>query len=67
MAKELKAQQNQVDQDLATAVQKVDGIRAEIDAASKQAEGFYMAREAAIRNTQVHRIATPPWKSCAAC
>jgi hypothetical protein len=58
VAKEMKAQQNQVDQDLASAVQKVDGIRAEIDASSKRAEGFYMAREAAIRNTQVHRIAT---------
>ena len=58
VAKELKAQQNQVDQDLTTAVQKVDGIRAEIDAAKKRADGFYMAREAAIRNTQVHRIAT---------
>jgi hypothetical protein len=58
VASDLKAQQKQVDEDLATAVQKVDGIRAEIDAASKRAEGFYMAREAAIRNTQVHRIAT---------
>jgi hypothetical protein len=43
---------------LAAAVQKVDGIRAEIDASRKRAEGFYEAREAAIRTTQVHRIAT---------
>ena len=55
---ELKAEEKQVDQDLAASVQKVDGIRTELDAARKQAEGFYEAREAAIRNTQVHRIAT---------
>jgi hypothetical protein len=53
-----KAEQEQIDQELAAAVQKVDGIRAEIDAGRKKAEGFYEAREAAIRNTQVHRIAT---------
>ena len=53
-----KAEQEQVDQELAAAVQKVDGIRAEVDASRKKAEGFYEAREAAIRNTQVHRIAT---------
>jgi hypothetical protein len=55
---ELKSEQKQIDQDVATAVQKVDGIRAELDAARKQAEGFYAAREASIRTTQVHRIAT---------
>lgn len=55
---ELKAEGKQTDQELALAVQKVDGIRAEIDASRKRAEGFYEAREAAIRNTQVHRIAT---------
>ena len=32
--------------------------RAEIDACRKKAEGFYEAREASIRKTQVHRIAT---------
>jgi hypothetical protein len=36
----------------------VEAIRAELDAARKKADGFYEAREAAIRNTQVHRIAT---------
>ncbi len=55
---EWKAEQKQIDQDLATAVQKVDGIRAEIDASRKKAEGFYAEREADIRKTQVHRIAT---------
>jgi hypothetical protein len=55
---ELKAEEKQSDQELAVAVQKVDGIRAEIDASRKKAEKFYEAREAAIRNTQVHRIAT---------
>jgi hypothetical protein len=55
---EWKAEEKQMDQDLAAAVKKVDGIRGEIDAARKKADGFYEAREAAIRNTQVHRIAT---------
>src|SRR5439155_15310472 len=32
--------------------------RAEVDACRKKAEGFYEAREASIKNTQVHRIAT---------
>jgi len=58
LAKEWAAQAKQADQDLAVAVQKVDGMRAEIDACRKRAEGYYEAREAAIRNTQVHRIAT---------
>lgn len=57
-AKEIKAQQEQVDKELAAAVQKVDGIRAEIAASRKTAEGYYEAREAAIRKTQVHRIGT---------
>ncbi|MCG3150159.1 MAG: hypothetical protein PCFJNLEI_03637 [Verrucomicrobiae bacterium] len=55
---ELKAEEKQIDTELAAAVQRVDGIRAEVDAARKRAEGFYEAREAAIKNTQVHRIAT---------
>jgi hypothetical protein len=55
---ELNAEEKQVDQDVAAAVQKVDGIRAQIDASRKKAEGFYEAREASIRRTQVHRIAT---------
>src|SRR5439155_2983668 len=44
--------------EFAAVVQKVDAIRAEIDADRKTAEGFYEARETAIRKTQVHRIAT---------
>jgi hypothetical protein len=58
LAAELKAEEKQVDVELAAAVKKVDGIRAEIDASRKKAEGLYDAREAAIKNTQVHRIAT---------
>jgi len=54
----LKAEEKQVDADVAAAVKNVDGIRAEIDASRKKADGFYEAREQAIRNTQVHRIAT---------
>jgi hypothetical protein len=58
LAMELKAEEKQLDAELAVSVQKVDGIRAELEAARKKAEGYYEAREAAIRNTQVHRIAT---------
>src|SRR5688572_312417 len=55
---ELNAAEKEADQELAGAVKNVDGIKAEIDAARKKAEGFYEEREAAIRKTQVHRIAT---------
>lgn len=55
---ELAAEEKELDAALGVAVQKVDGIRAEIAAAQKRAEGFYEAREAAIKETQVHRIAT---------
>jgi hypothetical protein len=58
LAAEWKAEEKQIDTELSSAIQKVDGLRAEVDAARKRAEGFYEAREAAIRNTQVHRIAT---------
>lgn len=58
LAKEEKAQREQIDQEFEAVVQKGDGIRAEIDASRKRAEGYYEAREAAIRKTQVHRIAT---------
>jgi hypothetical protein len=57
-AAQLNAEEKQVDQEVAAAVQKVDGIRAQIAASRKTAEGFYEAREASIRKTQVHRIAT---------
>jgi hypothetical protein len=57
-AADLAAQQKQIDADLAASVQKVDGIRSELDEANAKAESYYEAREAAIRNTQVHRIAT---------
>src|SRR5206468_6623348 len=55
---ELNAEEKQVDQEVTAAVKNVDGIRAEIDACRKKAEAFYEAREASIRKTQVHRIAT---------
>src|SRR5262249_49263354 len=58
LATEEKAQREQIDKEFAGVVQKVDGIRTEIDACRKRAEGFYEAREASIRKTQVHRIAT---------
>src|SRR6478736_427987 len=55
---QLAAEEKELDQALGVAVLKVDDIRAEVDAARKRAEVHYEAREAAIRNTQVHRIAT---------
>jgi hypothetical protein len=58
LAKEEKAEHDQIDQEFAAVVQKVDSIRAQIDACQKTAEGYYEAREASIRKTQVHRIAT---------
>ncbi len=58
LAKEEKAERDLIDQEFAAVVQKVDGIRSEIDASRKKAEGFYEERETAIRKTQVHRIAT---------
>src|SRR5262249_35508764 len=58
LATEEKAQREQIDKEFSGVVQNVDGIRAEIDACRKTAEGLYEQREAAIRKTQVHRIAT---------
>ena len=55
---EINAEEKLADQELAAAVKKVDGIRGEIDACRKKAEGYYEEREASIRKTQVHRIAT---------
>jgi len=55
---ELEAEEKELDENLGTSVAKVDGIRAELDAARQRAEKLYEAREASIRSTQVHRIAT---------
>jgi hypothetical protein len=55
---ELAAEEKELDAALGVAVLKVDDIRAEVDAARKRAETHYEAREAAIKDTQVHRIAT---------
>lgn len=55
---QLAAEEKELDQTLGVAVSKVDDIRTELDAARKRAESLYEAREASIRNTQVHRIAT---------
>jgi hypothetical protein len=52
------AEQKQINQDYQEAAQKIDGINAEMDTCSKTADGFYEAREASIKNTQVYRIAT---------
>ena len=58
LAAELKAEEKEADLQVAAAVKNVDTIRAQIDTARKSAEGYYEQREASIRNTQVHRIAT---------
>jgi len=58
LATQWTAEEKQIDQEFDTAAQKVDGIRAELDDCRKKADGFYEAREAAIKSTQVHRIAT---------
>ena len=58
LANEEKAQREQIEKEYVADVQKVDGIRAEIESCRKKAEDFYEAREASIRKTQVHRIAT---------
>ncbi len=58
LAKQGQDQAAQIDKEFAAVVTKVDTIRADIDASRKRAEGYYEAREAAIRKTQVHRIAT---------
>ncbi len=52
------AEEKQLDQELSATVHKVDGIQTELDATRAKAERFYEAREDAIKNTQVHRIAT---------
>jgi hypothetical protein len=58
LADEEKTTREQLDKDFDSVVQKADGIQAEIDSCRKQAQVYYEAREAAIRKTQVHRIAT---------
>jgi hypothetical protein len=58
LATEEKSTREQIDKQFEGVAEKVDGIRAEIDASRKIAESHYENREAAIRKTQVHRIAT---------
>jgi hypothetical protein len=58
LATEEKSTREQIDKQFEGVAEKVDGIRAEIDSCRKTADGFYEAREAAIRKTQVHRIGT---------
>jgi hypothetical protein len=68
VVKEGAAEAKKIDQEFDVAVQKeqdtlksqrpLEVIRAELDACRKKADGFYEVREAAIKKTQVHRIAT---------
>jgi hypothetical protein len=52
------AEEKQINQEYQAAAQKVDGIQAQIDVYSKQAEADYEERETDIKKTQVYRIAT---------
>jgi len=52
------AEEKAINEEYDAAAGKADGLRAEVDASRKQAEALYAARETAIQNTQVHRIAT---------
>jgi len=58
LATEEKAEREKIDKEFEGVAQKVDSIRAEIAVCQKAANTAYEAREAAIRKTQVHRIAT---------
>jgi len=68
LVKEGTSEAKLIDQEFTAAVQNeeatlksqrpVELIRAEVDACRKTANGFYEAREDAIKRTQVHRIAT---------
>ncbi len=55
---QLATEEKQLNQEYLAAVQRVDGIRNQIDATQAVADRLYEAREKAIQNTQVHRIAT---------
>jgi hypothetical protein len=52
------AEERQINQSFETSAMKADDIRAAVDDSRKRAEALYAAREIAIENTQVHRIAT---------
>ena len=58
LAKEEKAERERIDREFEGVVETTDGTRAQIDACRKAADGLYEEREASIRKTQVHRIAT---------
>lgn len=58
LTNEEKTQRDQIDKEYEGDLQKVDGIRAQIEASRKAADGYYEEREADIRKTQVYRIAT---------
>lgn len=68
LVKETAAESEKIDREFNTAVAKeqatlagrrpLDTVRGELDEARKRAEGFYEKRVEAIKETQVHRIAT---------
>ncbi len=58
MATQWTAEEKGINQEYEDSAHKADGIRTQLEDAQKKAESFYELREAAIQNTQVHRIAT---------
>ncbi|HEY3854155.1 MAG TPA: hypothetical protein VGO67_07180 [Verrucomicrobiae bacterium] len=58
MAAQWAAEEKEIDNEFDTAANKADSIRAQLDDSRKKAEAYYEGREAAIKNTQVYRIAT---------
>lgn len=58
LEKQFVQEEKEINGEYAAAAAKVDGVRADIDAATKAAENFYTEREEAIKKTQVYRIAT---------
>ena len=52
------SEEKEINQQFEAAARQADGIRSELDDSRKKAEEYYEAREEAIKNTQVHRIAT---------
>lgn len=58
LAAEGTKEREAIDKEFEADLQKEEGLRAEIESCRKKAEALYEAREASIRKTQVHRIAT---------
>jgi hypothetical protein len=58
LSTQASAEEKQINAEYEATAQKADGIRSQLEESTKRAESLYEAREIAIENTQVHRIAT---------